>query len=72
MFSVEISVYLKLCRPSVFEKNNLSLDVLPVRGPQGCVRPSSTSDVEENKFVSQETWTVQPECLLLATPSLSK
>ncbi|XP_066480532.1 centrosomal protein of 192 kDa [Tiliqua scincoides] len=69
--SKQSSVHHMASRPGVFEKNIMTLDVLPVRGPQGCVLSSNTNDVDENKFVTQETWSVQPECLTLAAPSLS-
>ncbi|XP_037364779.1 centrosomal protein of 192 kDa isoform X3 [Talpa occidentalis] len=47
---------------------NVSLDVLPVKGPQGSpllqvVNPSP------DKSASEETWTIQPEHLILMAPS---
>ncbi|XP_015276423.1 PREDICTED: centrosomal protein of 192 kDa-like [Gekko japonicus] len=60
-----------LDRPGVPEKQSMTLDVLPVKGPHGCVLPSNTKSQNENKLVSQETWTVQPELLSLSAPSLS-
>ncbi|XP_004684025.1 PREDICTED: centrosomal protein of 192 kDa [Condylura cristata] len=47
---------------------NVSLDVLPVKGPQG----SPLSQVVQpcpDKYASEETWTVQPEHLILVAPS---
>ncbi|KAL8182343.1 UNVERIFIED_CONTAM: hypothetical protein K2H54_053539, partial [Gekko kuhli] len=60
-----------LDRPSMPEKQSMTLDVLPVKGPHGCVLPSNTKSQNENKLVSQETWSVQPELLSLSAPSLS-
>ncbi|XP_053103437.1 centrosomal protein of 192 kDa isoform X2 [Hemicordylus capensis] len=58
-------------RPGVSQKHSMTLDVLPVKGPHGCVLSSNTSGLDENKFVSQETWTIKPEFLTLTVPSLS-
>ncbi|KAG8505180.1 Centrosomal protein of 192 kDa [Galemys pyrenaicus] len=47
---------------------NVSLDILPVKGPQG----SPLSQVVHpcpDKSASEETWTVQPEHLILVAPS---
>lgn len=41
----------------------MPLDVLPVKGPQGCVLSSHTNGLDE-----KTTWTVQPEFLKLTVP----
>ncbi|XP_009975880.1 PREDICTED: centrosomal protein of 192 kDa-like, partial [Tauraco erythrolophus] len=45
---------------------NATLDVLPVKGPQGPPLPVKTDDL-----VTQQTWTVKPEHLTLTSPSIS-
>ncbi|XP_027708166.1 centrosomal protein of 192 kDa isoform X3 [Vombatus ursinus] len=51
--------------------NNVSLDVLPVKGPQGSPLPSQASaEPCQNTLISQQTWTVQPEHLILKAPSV--
>ncbi|XP_054841844.1 centrosomal protein of 192 kDa [Eublepharis macularius] len=60
-----------LDRHGVPEKQSMTLDVLPVKGPHACVLPSNVSSQNENKLVSQGTWSVQPEFLCLSAPSLS-
>ncbi|XP_069709348.1 centrosomal protein of 192 kDa [Phaenicophaeus curvirostris] len=50
---------------------NASLDVLPVKGPQGPPLPVKTDDLVQNTSVTQQTWAVKPECLTLASPSVS-
>nr|XP_056710919.1 centrosomal protein of 192 kDa [Euleptes europaea] len=62
---------LALDRPSAPEMQSMTLDILPVKEPHGCVLPSNTKSQNENKLVSRETWTVQPELLSLSAPSLS-
>ncbi|XP_045383774.1 centrosomal protein of 192 kDa isoform X2 [Lemur catta] len=49
---------------------NVSLDVLPVRGPQGSLL-SSAAHPPQDKSASGEMWTVQPEHLILVAPSPS-
>uniref|UniRef100_A0A8D2JLW5 Centrosomal protein 192 n=1 Tax=Sciurus vulgaris TaxID=55149 RepID=A0A8D2JLW5_SCIVU len=48
---------------------NVSLDVLPVRGPQGSPFLSQTGHPPQDNSASEETWTVQPEHLILIAPS---
>nr|XP_026257758.1 centrosomal protein of 192 kDa [Urocitellus parryii] len=48
---------------------HVSLDVLPVRGPQGSPFLSQTSHPPQDNSASEETWTVQPEHLILIAPS---
>uniref|UniRef100_A0A8C8R9E4 Centrosomal protein 192 n=1 Tax=Pelusios castaneus TaxID=367368 RepID=A0A8C8R9E4_9SAUR len=50
---------------------NATLDVLPVRGPQGPPLSLNTNDPVQNKLISRETWAIQPEHLLLTSPSIS-
>ncbi|XP_072462705.1 centrosomal protein of 192 kDa [Notamacropus eugenii] len=51
--------------------NNVSLDVLPVKGPQGPPLPSqATAQPGQNTLISQQIWTVQPEHLILKAPSV--
>nr|XP_020841242.1 centrosomal protein of 192 kDa isoform X3 [Phascolarctos cinereus] len=51
--------------------NNISLDVLPVKGPQGSPLPSqAAAEPGQNTLISQPTWTVQPEHLILKAPSV--
>ncbi|XP_048077553.1 centrosomal protein of 192 kDa isoform X1 [Ursus arctos] len=48
---------------------NVSLDVLPVKGPQGSPLPSQAVCPPQDKSSSQEMWAVQPEHLILIAPS---
>ncbi|XP_007487810.2 centrosomal protein of 192 kDa isoform X2 [Monodelphis domestica] len=51
--------------------NNVSLDVLPVKGPQGSPLPlKPAAEPGQNTLISQQTWTVQPEHLILSAPSV--
>ncbi|XP_064006338.1 centrosomal protein of 192 kDa isoform X2 [Pogoniulus pusillus] len=50
---------------------NASLDVLPVKGPQVPPLPVKTDELVQNKLDTREPWTVEPECLTLASPSIS-
>ncbi|XP_010147777.1 PREDICTED: centrosomal protein of 192 kDa-like, partial [Eurypyga helias] len=50
---------------------NASLDVLPVKGPQGPPLPVKTDDLVQNKTDAQQTWAVKPEYLTLTCPSIS-
>ncbi|XP_062987365.1 centrosomal protein of 192 kDa [Elgaria multicarinata webbii] len=56
--------------PGIPEKPSMTLDVLPVKGPHDAVF-SNPNDLDENKLVPQDTWTLQPEFLILAAPSQS-
>ncbi|XP_012601610.2 centrosomal protein of 192 kDa isoform X1 [Microcebus murinus] len=47
---------------------NVSLDVLPVRGPQGSLF-SQAAHPPQDKSASGEMWTIQPEHLILVAPS---
>ncbi|XP_062933366.1 centrosomal protein of 192 kDa isoform X4 [Cynocephalus volans] len=47
---------------------NVSLDVLPVKGPQDCLL-SQAVHPPQDKSVTEEIWTVQPEHLILVAPS---
>ncbi|NXK53938.1 CE192 protein, partial [Chauna torquata] len=49
---------------------NATLDVLPVKGPQGPPLPVKT-DLIQNKLDAQQTWAVKPEHLILVSPSIS-
>uniref|UniRef100_A0A452TP60 Centrosomal protein 192 n=1 Tax=Ursus maritimus TaxID=29073 RepID=A0A452TP60_URSMA len=48
---------------------NVSLDVLPVKGPQGSPLPSQAVCPPQDKSSCQEMWAVQPEHLILIAPS---
>ncbi|KFU96622.1 Centrosomal protein of 192 kDa, partial [Chaetura pelagica] len=48
-----------------------TLDVLPVRGPQGPPLPVKTDHLVQNKSDAQQTWAVKPEYLTLTQPSIS-
>ncbi|XP_054046587.1 centrosomal protein of 192 kDa isoform X1 [Rissa tridactyla] len=50
---------------------NATLDVLPVKGPQGPPLPVKTDDLVQNNSDAQQTWAVKPEYLTLTPPSLS-
>ncbi|XP_061450712.1 centrosomal protein of 192 kDa [Rhineura floridana] len=51
------------------KKSSMTLDVLPVKGPHGCALSSNTNSRDENN--ARETWTLQPEFLILTAPSQS-
>ncbi|KFV54164.1 Centrosomal protein of 192 kDa, partial [Gavia stellata] len=53
------------------ENINSTLDVLPVKGPQGPPLPVKTDDLIHNKSDAQQTWAVKPEYLTLTSPSIS-
>ncbi|XP_047647424.1 centrosomal protein of 192 kDa [Phacochoerus africanus] len=48
---------------------NVSLDVLPVKGPQGSPLLSQAIHPPQDRSVSEEVWAVQPEHLVLVAPS---
>ncbi|XP_034869725.1 centrosomal protein of 192 kDa isoform X4 [Mirounga leonina] len=48
---------------------NVSLDILPVKGPQGSPLLSQAVCPPQDKSSSKEMWTVQPEHLILIAPS---
>ncbi|XP_043415358.1 centrosomal protein of 192 kDa isoform X1 [Prionailurus bengalensis] len=48
---------------------NVSLDVLPVKGPQGSPLLSEAVRPPQDKSFSKEMWAVQPEHLILIAPS---
>ncbi|KAM9024220.1 centrosomal protein of 192 kDa isoform 1-T2 [Ara ararauna] len=48
---------------------NTTLDVLPVKGPQGPPLPVATDDLVQSKSDTQQTWAVKPEYLTLTSPS---
>ncbi|XP_042654021.1 centrosomal protein of 192 kDa isoform X2 [Tyto alba] len=50
---------------------NATLDVLPVKGPQGPPLPVNTNDLVQSKSDAQQTWAVKPEYLTLTSPSSS-
>ncbi|XP_009865877.1 PREDICTED: centrosomal protein of 192 kDa-like, partial [Apaloderma vittatum] len=50
---------------------NATLDVLPVKGPQGPPIPVKTDNLVQNKPDVQQTWAVKPEYLTLTSPSIS-
>ncbi|XP_013368299.1 PREDICTED: centrosomal protein of 192 kDa isoform X3 [Chinchilla lanigera] len=47
---------------------NVSLDVLPVRGPQGSPFPSRAAHLPQTAPASAEIWTLRPEHLILLAP----
>ncbi|NXB38237.1 CE192 protein, partial [Eulacestoma nigropectus] len=47
-----------------------TLDVLPVKGPQGPSLSAKTNDLVQNKTDAQQTWAVTPEYLTLTSPSI--
>uniref|UniRef100_A0A8D2P1X7 Centrosomal protein of 192 kDa n=1 Tax=Zosterops lateralis melanops TaxID=1220523 RepID=A0A8D2P1X7_ZOSLA len=49
-----------------------TLDVLPVKGPQGTSLSAKTKDLVQNQSDAQETWAVTPEYLTLASPSIGE
>ncbi|XP_036260379.1 centrosomal protein of 192 kDa [Molothrus ater] len=49
-----------------------TLDVLPVKGPQGTSLSAKTNDLAQNKSDTQETWAVTPEYLILRSPTLGE
>ncbi|XP_057555757.1 centrosomal protein of 192 kDa isoform X3 [Hippopotamus amphibius kiboko] len=66
----------KLCLESKSESGscgthvgNISLDVLPVKGPQGSPLLSQAVYPPQDKSASEEVWAVQPEHLILVAPS---
>ncbi|XP_030044497.1 centrosomal protein of 192 kDa-like, partial [Microcaecilia unicolor] len=48
--------------------SNMSLDVLPVKGPQG---PPLCLNIVDSACKIEQTWTIQPEHLILTSPSIS-
>lgn len=48
---------------------NVSLDVLPVKGPQSSPPLSRAVYPPQDKSFSEEMWTVQPEHLILVAPT---
>ncbi|XP_050747670.1 centrosomal protein of 192 kDa isoform X2 [Gymnogyps californianus] len=50
---------------------NATLDVLPVKGPQGPPLPVKTDGLVQNKSDAQQTWAVKPEYLTFTSPSIS-
>ncbi|XP_009577755.1 PREDICTED: centrosomal protein of 192 kDa-like, partial [Fulmarus glacialis] len=50
---------------------NATLDVLPVKGPQGPPLPVKTDDLVQDKSDAQQTWALKPEYLTLTSPSIS-
>ncbi|XP_044148782.1 LOW QUALITY PROTEIN: centrosomal protein of 192 kDa [Bufo gargarizans] len=61
--SLQPCLNINLASPS-----NTSLDVLPVKGPQGPLLPNSVSS--QNTIPEQRSWTVQPEVLVLRAPTV--
>ncbi|XP_026555218.1 centrosomal protein of 192 kDa isoform X2 [Pseudonaja textilis] len=55
-------------RPGIPEKSAMTLDVLPVKGPHGCALSSKNDGLNENTLVSHDTWTLQPEFMILTAP----
>ncbi|XP_056339603.1 centrosomal protein of 192 kDa isoform X2 [Oenanthe melanoleuca] len=49
-----------------------TLDVLPVKGPQGTSLSAKAKDLVQNKSDAQQTWTVTPEYLTLTSPSIGE
>ncbi|XP_072184178.1 centrosomal protein of 192 kDa [Excalfactoria chinensis] len=50
---------------------NATLDVLPVKGPQGPPLHVKINDGIQNKVEAEQTWAVKPEQLILLPPSIS-
>nr|XP_033790035.1 centrosomal protein of 192 kDa isoform X2 [Geotrypetes seraphini] len=48
--------------------SNMSLDVLPVKGPQG---PPLCLNIVDSACKIEQTWTIHPEHLILTAPSIS-
>ncbi|KAM4027032.1 centrosomal protein of 192 kDa isoform 2-T2 [Anomaloglossus baeobatrachus] len=48
--------------------SNASLDVLPVRGPQGPILPNNNVSSQKS-ILDQRPWSVQPEALILRAPA---
>ncbi|XP_048219052.1 centrosomal protein of 192 kDa isoform X2 [Perognathus longimembris pacificus] len=55
--------------PSGKHSGNISLDVLPVKGPQGSPFLSQTAHSPQDTAASEEMWTIHPEHLILVAPS---
>ncbi|XP_050013804.1 centrosomal protein of 192 kDa isoform X3 [Alexandromys fortis] len=51
------------------QSGNVSLDVLPVKGPQGPPFPSHIAHPAQDTPVSEESWAIHPEHLILVAPS---
>ncbi|KYO35334.1 centrosomal protein of [Alligator mississippiensis] len=49
---------------------NTTLDVLPVKGPQGPSLSLNTDEPLQSRLASQHVWAIQPEHLILTSPSL--
>ncbi|XP_019380490.1 PREDICTED: centrosomal protein of 192 kDa isoform X2 [Gavialis gangeticus] len=49
---------------------NTTLDVLPVKGPQGPSLSLNTDEPLQSQLASQHVWAIQPEHLILTSPSL--
>ncbi|KAJ7411249.1 hypothetical protein BTVI_50513 [Pitangus sulphuratus] len=49
---------------------NATLDVLPVKGPQGPSASVKTSDLVRKRSDTQQTWVVKPDVLTLTSPSI--
>ncbi|XP_070603580.1 centrosomal protein of 192 kDa isoform X2 [Erythrolamprus reginae] len=55
-------------RPGFPEKSAMTLDVLPVKGPHGVALSSKNYGLNEDTLAFHETWTLQPEFLILTAP----
>ncbi|XP_051628521.1 centrosomal protein of 192 kDa [Manacus candei] len=55
---------------NVVRHTNATLDVLPVKGPQGPSVSVKTNDLVRNKSDTQQIWAVKPDCLTLTCPSI--
>ncbi|XP_063253097.1 centrosomal protein of 192 kDa isoform X2 [Prinia subflava] len=65
--------HMELDRFENFARHTAStLDVLPVKGPQGSTLSAKTKDLAQNKSGAQQTWAVTPECLTLTSPSVGE
>lgn len=49
-----------------------AMDVLPVKGPQVPPLPVKTDELVQNKLDTRQPWSIEPECLTLTSPSISK
>ncbi|KAM4841247.1 centrosomal protein of 192 kDa isoform 1-T2 [Thomomys bottae] len=56
-------------RPSEKHSGNISLDVLPVKGPQGSPFLSQAAHSPQDIAASEEIWTIHPEHLILVASS---
>ncbi|XP_066040888.1 centrosomal protein of 192 kDa [Chamaea fasciata] len=72
-FQQSPGTHLELDRFENFVRHTTAtLDVLPVKGPQGTSLSAKTKDVVQNQSDAQQTWVVTPEYLTLTSPSIGE